>query len=158
VTFAEKPDRAILDAIKLDGFVWRSPSWIGKRENIPECVRVLAGMGPRRGSLEWWATVRTHGNAKCKAICRCGKVYIWPVSSPMAAVTDIDNGRWMDHEDFGAAPWQWVKLTDSQRANFDAVARDCYCYQGVDRCDFCTSTRTPDGAPSSWESFGGERA
>jgi hypothetical protein len=22
--------------------------------------------------------------------------------------------------------------------------RDCYCYQGVDRCDFCTGRRPPD--------------
>lgn len=154
VTFAERPDRDILDALKAAGFCWRAPSWIGRREAIPDCVRDLAGMGPRIGALQWWATQRTHGGAKCKAIIRCGRAYLWPVGSPMAAVTDIDNGHWMEHTDFTAAPWTWVRLTDAQRANFEATARDCYCYQGVDRCDFCTGTRTPDGAPSSWDTFG----
>lgn len=46
VTFAEKPDRSVLDSLKAHGFSWRSPSWVGKREEIPDCVRDLAGMGP----------------------------------------------------------------------------------------------------------------
>jgi hypothetical protein len=44
VTFAEKPDRAVLDALKSRGFCWRSPSWVGKRESMPDCVKELAGM------------------------------------------------------------------------------------------------------------------
>ena len=55
----------------------------------------------------------------------------------------------MEHHDIYAPPWHCVELTPAQVANFEAAARDCYCYKGVDRCDFCTGTRTPDGAPSS---------
>ena len=46
------------------------------------------------------------------------------------------------------ADWRKI-LTPEQFHNFDAAATDCYCFRGVDRCDFCTSMRTPDGAPSS---------
>lgn len=46
VTFAEKPDRAVLDSLKAAGFRWGAPSWVGKRESIPDCVKELAGMDP----------------------------------------------------------------------------------------------------------------
>ncbi|MFA6111628.1 MAG: hypothetical protein WDA75_22945 [Candidatus Latescibacterota bacterium] len=36
VTFAEKPARFVLDALKAAGFHWGSGSWVGKRENLPE--------------------------------------------------------------------------------------------------------------------------
>lgn len=42
ITFAEKPEREILTALKSAGFRWRRGSWNGKRENIPECVEVYA--------------------------------------------------------------------------------------------------------------------
>jgi hypothetical protein len=104
---------------------------------------------PREGSLYWWATARGF-----KAFIRCGNVWCWTPGSKTAQVTDVDNGRWMQHLDIHADPWQCVALTDEQLVNFEAAARDCYCYQGVGRCDFCTSTRTPDGAPwSSGEAF-----
>lgn len=39
VTFAEKPDRSILTALKAAGFRWSRPSWHGKRADLPECVQ-----------------------------------------------------------------------------------------------------------------------
>jgi len=42
VTFAEKPDREILTALKAAGFVWGNGSWSGKAENLPGCVNSLA--------------------------------------------------------------------------------------------------------------------
>lgn len=44
VTFAEKPAREILDALRTAGFSWRAPSWIGKRASLPACVLELAGI------------------------------------------------------------------------------------------------------------------
>lgn len=41
VTFAEKPDREILTALKQAGFRWGRGSWSGKREDLPECVTEL---------------------------------------------------------------------------------------------------------------------
>ena len=38
VTFAEKPDREVIDAMKEANFYWRNGTWAGKRENIPACV------------------------------------------------------------------------------------------------------------------------
>jgi Domain of unknown function (DUF3560) len=35
VTFAEKPDRAILDGLKASGFLWRGGSWVGRRDQLP---------------------------------------------------------------------------------------------------------------------------
>lgn len=39
VTFAEKPDRDILTALKDAGFRWGGGSWTGKRADLPECVQ-----------------------------------------------------------------------------------------------------------------------
>ena len=39
VTFAEKPDRSILNALKEAGFRWGGGCWSGKRENLPECLK-----------------------------------------------------------------------------------------------------------------------
>jgi len=36
VTFPEKPDRAVLDALRGAGFQWRRGSWWGKRDALPE--------------------------------------------------------------------------------------------------------------------------
>lgn len=38
VTFAEKPDRSVLNALRDAGFRWGSGSWVGRRERLPECV------------------------------------------------------------------------------------------------------------------------
>ena len=38
VTFAEKPERAVLDALKAAGFTWHHGSWVGARATLPECV------------------------------------------------------------------------------------------------------------------------
>jgi Domain of unknown function (DUF3560) len=38
VTFAEKPDREILDALRAAGFQWGAGSWGGRRDKLPACV------------------------------------------------------------------------------------------------------------------------
>jgi len=42
ITFSEKPDREVLDALKAAGFRWGSGSWAGKAEALPTCVIALA--------------------------------------------------------------------------------------------------------------------
>ena len=42
VTFAEKPDRAILDALKAACFAWAKGTWCGYADKLPECVRAMA--------------------------------------------------------------------------------------------------------------------
>lgn len=42
VTFAEKPDRSVLDALKAAGFWWGKGSWAGKQEALPEVVKSMA--------------------------------------------------------------------------------------------------------------------
>jgi hypothetical protein len=39
VTFAEKPARNVIDALKAAGFHWRQGSWWGKADAIPEEVQ-----------------------------------------------------------------------------------------------------------------------
>ena len=47
VTFAEKPDRAVLDVLKAADFWWGRGSWTGKAENLPACVReAVADVAP----------------------------------------------------------------------------------------------------------------
>lgn len=41
ITFAEKPAREVLEALKDSGFMWRGGSWSGCRLHIPPCVREL---------------------------------------------------------------------------------------------------------------------
>jgi hypothetical protein len=41
VTFAEKPDRSILNELKAAGFSWSSGSWLGYEPDIPASVREL---------------------------------------------------------------------------------------------------------------------
>lgn len=41
VTFPEKPDRAILDALRAAGFRWSRGSWCGYRRNLPEAVTAM---------------------------------------------------------------------------------------------------------------------
>lgn len=38
ITFAEKPDRSTLDALKVAGFRWGGGSWCGRRDAIPAVV------------------------------------------------------------------------------------------------------------------------
>lgn len=38
VTFAEKPSRDVLDALKAAGYRWGRGSWIGPKDALPECV------------------------------------------------------------------------------------------------------------------------
>jgi hypothetical protein len=42
VTFAEKPAREILDALRGAGFWWKHGSWAGKADSLPESVSNLA--------------------------------------------------------------------------------------------------------------------
>jgi len=44
VTFAEKPDRTVLNDLRGAGFFWRSPSWSGRRDFIPQSVKELAAL------------------------------------------------------------------------------------------------------------------
>ena len=41
ITFAEKPKREILDALKAAGFWWAKGSWAGKQDQMPPCVAEL---------------------------------------------------------------------------------------------------------------------
>ncbi len=43
VTFAEKPDRSILDALRGAGFFWCKGHWGGKRDAVPQVVLDLIG-------------------------------------------------------------------------------------------------------------------
>jgi hypothetical protein len=42
VTFAEKPENEVLDALREAGFRWSGGGWIGKRDSIPTVVREMA--------------------------------------------------------------------------------------------------------------------
>lgn len=41
ITFAEKPDRSIINALKGAGYYWGRGSWTGPANAIPDCVREL---------------------------------------------------------------------------------------------------------------------
>lgn len=41
ITFAEKPDREVLTALKENCFRWNNPSWIGPVDRVPDCVKAL---------------------------------------------------------------------------------------------------------------------
>jgi hypothetical protein len=41
VTFAEKPDRAVLDALRAAQFRWSGGSWMGYRSKLPEAVAAM---------------------------------------------------------------------------------------------------------------------
>ncbi len=43
VTFAEKPERDILDALRGAGFRWGSGCWTGQRAKLPQSVLDLIG-------------------------------------------------------------------------------------------------------------------
>lgn len=47
VTFAEKPERVVIDALKDAGFHWGAGSWSGKRASLPD---VVAAWLPKEGS------------------------------------------------------------------------------------------------------------
>lgn len=45
VTFAEKPERAVLEALREAGFRWGGGSWSGSRAKLPGCIiRMVAGV------------------------------------------------------------------------------------------------------------------
>jgi hypothetical protein len=39
VTFAEKPERSVLNALKENGYRWRNGSWAGEADKLPECLK-----------------------------------------------------------------------------------------------------------------------
>jgi hypothetical protein len=41
VTFAEKPDREVLDSLKAADFRWSGGSWFGSASKLPESVKAL---------------------------------------------------------------------------------------------------------------------
>lgn len=44
VTFAEKPDRSILNELKSAGYRWLKGSWVGAPDALPESIKSLSGM------------------------------------------------------------------------------------------------------------------
>lgn len=59
VTFAEKPPRETLDALRAAGFRWGSGSWSGERSKIPSCVpRAKAAGTNDNGAAAWLAEHR----------------------------------------------------------------------------------------------------
>jgi len=99
-------------------------------------------------------------------IVRDSRVYLFHAGAPRHCLTtEVDRGRWIScpavkafvnshlYEDMAGAiedqvlpPWRHCSTDlDVQTVlEFRQVARDCYCYQGVLRCDFCTGMRRPD--------------
>jgi hypothetical protein len=86
-----------------------------------------------------------------KVIFRHCVVYLFEPGSERVFATPNDGGDWMNHDDLTALPWLDMtgKLQPEAMANFRATARDCYCYSGVNHCDFCNAYRTPEGVCSS---------
>ncbi len=96
--------------------------------------------------------------------------------------TEVDNGRWIGRgpfvwsphstqygpdsfyndnwRDLILPPWRDVsaELSAERVMEFRQVMRACYCYQGVDRCDFCTSTRRPDRYRNDYATLGAAQA
>lgn len=46
VTFAEKPDREVLDALRRANFWWGNGSWAGLREKLPQAVKSMLEVQP----------------------------------------------------------------------------------------------------------------
>lgn len=47
VTFAEKPDRSIINDLKTSGFYWRQGSWHGPESALPTSVRTMLGIAEK---------------------------------------------------------------------------------------------------------------
>lgn len=45
VTFADKPERSVIDALKAAGYYWNGGGWVGAFEKMPEEVRELIAQG-----------------------------------------------------------------------------------------------------------------
>jgi hypothetical protein len=39
VTFAEKPEREVINALKEAGYRWSDGSWVGSADKLPECLK-----------------------------------------------------------------------------------------------------------------------
>jgi|ERR1700733_13620638 len=50
VTFSEKPERDVLNALREAGFRWGGGSWTGRRDALPECIKQTPGC-PRNRSV-----------------------------------------------------------------------------------------------------------
>jgi hypothetical protein len=56
VTFAEKPEHEVLEALRAAGFRWGGGSWSGERAKLPACVPGAVAAGTNdRGAAEWIA-------------------------------------------------------------------------------------------------------
>jgi len=51
VTFAEKPDNQVIDALKAAGFVWCAGTWGGYREKIPSIVSEMVVKTPETSAI-----------------------------------------------------------------------------------------------------------
>ncbi len=114
----------------------------------------------------FWRSLREFGYT---SICRIPDIYLFHMGSGRHCLTTpVDNGRWIGQGPFAWSPYRapygpdshfndnwrdlilppWrdcsAELTPAHVMEFRQVARDCYCYQGVQRCDFCTGLRRPD--------------
>jgi hypothetical protein len=75
-------------------------------------------------------------------------VFLYRPSAKALHVTAVDRGSWMRFDDLDAAPWETVpggsfatRWRDLVLPPFRAIARACYCDQGVELCDFCACLR-----------------
>lgn len=96
VTFAEKPDRVILDALKANGFQWSSGYWFGSKAKIPQSVLDMAGpIPPTEEKVPQSVQESQSGCASClwRGIeCKAGSLY-QPKSE-----TDEACSKWMYYD------------------------------------------------------------
>jgi hypothetical protein len=52
LTFAEKPEREVLDALHAAGFRWGSGSWMGERAKLPACIAAPTEEAPQGDAAE----------------------------------------------------------------------------------------------------------
>jgi hypothetical protein len=82
VTFAEKPDREILNALRNAGFSWGDGSWAGQGDKLPPEVKRMSGNDAFKPSD--LASVRWRGDLPIlpKTYQRAGHNLAWTVLSP----------------------------------------------------------------------------
>lgn len=76
VTFADKPERPILDALKAAGFWWSKGSWAGKQDQIPPCVAELLALEELKETVKtcpkiYRNTKFTTRNYECTNVAAC---------------------------------------------------------------------------------------
>ena len=53
VTFAEKPDWEVLNALRAAGYAWSRGSWVGETAKLPEAVRELCSVVSGVSAMRW---------------------------------------------------------------------------------------------------------